>query len=114
MKTLWKEARLSPTRQLQLLPPTKHGKANAGTHPIAAGIFRRWVETGDERCPLACVWFGLRETTQQPDDESDRTMPASSRFWKRQAGRFTRALYLRVKLDATADVFAHVAFCRAA
>jgi hypothetical protein len=24
-------------------------------------ITRRWVETADERCPLACVWLALPE-----------------------------------------------------
>jgi hypothetical protein len=37
-------------------------------------LFRRWVYTGDERCPYACVWFALGDSslentdTQQPDE----------------------------------------------
>lgn len=33
-------------------------------------ITRRWVETADESCPLACVWFALREPLDNQDDES--------------------------------------------
>ena len=29
-------------------------------------IIRRWVETADERCPLACVWFALPEIGDPP------------------------------------------------
>ena len=25
----------------------------------AAKLGSRWVETADERCPLACIWFAL-------------------------------------------------------
>jgi hypothetical protein len=41
-------------------------------------IQRRWVETADPRCPLACVWFALGRTQDaQPDVcESDRPWPA--------------------------------------
>ena len=42
-------------------------------------ISRRWVETGDERCPLACVWFALPEIADQ-DDESESARPAFSWF----------------------------------
>ncbi|MGD0444313.1 MAG: carbohydrate porin [Edaphobacter sp.] len=51
---------------------------------IAAGrsrpeLIQRWVETADERCPLACVWFALRETATGLDDEPNLTQPAF--FW---------------------------------
>jgi len=40
---------------------------------------RYWVETADERCPLACVWFALGPAdagqSDKPDD-SERTWPA--------------------------------------
>src|SRR5271155_477107 len=39
-------------------------------------IIRRWVETADERCPLACVWFALPEIGVDQDDESDLPRPA--------------------------------------
>jgi high affinity Mn2+ porin len=43
-------------------------------------IIRRWVETADERCPLACVWFALPEIATDQDDEPDSTQPAFSWF----------------------------------
>jgi|GEM_PF-5346693 len=47
-------------------------------------IVQRWVETADERCPLACVWFALAEILDQPSadpaDEADSTRPAFSWF----------------------------------
>ena len=46
-------------------------------------IIQRWVETADERCPLACVWFALPEIATGPDDESESPRPAFSSFrWK--------------------------------
>jgi high affinity Mn2+ porin len=38
-------------------------------------IIRRWVETADERFPLACVWFGPPEIASD-DDEPDSPRPA--------------------------------------
>jgi high affinity Mn2+ porin len=43
-------------------------------------IIQRWVETADERCPLACVWFALPEIAADQDDEPDLTQPAFSWF----------------------------------
>jgi hypothetical protein len=43
-------------------------------------ITRRWVETADERCPLACVWFALPEIAAEQDDEPDSRRPAFSSF----------------------------------
>jgi high affinity Mn2+ porin len=43
-----------------------------------AEIIRRWVETTDERCPLACVWFALPETGTDQDDEAESPQPAFS------------------------------------
>jgi hypothetical protein len=42
---------------------------------------RTWVETGDARCPLACVWFALGHAdavcnTPQEPTEGERTWPA--------------------------------------
>jgi hypothetical protein len=50
-----------------------------------AEITRRWVETADERCPLACVWFALPEMTADQDDESELPRPAFSTCVRRQA-----------------------------
>lgn len=43
-----------------------------------AEIIQRWVETADERCPLACVWFALPEIVADQDDEPDSPQPAFS------------------------------------
>jgi hypothetical protein len=43
-------------------------------------INRRWVETTDERCPLACVWFALAEIAADQDDEPESPQPAFSSF----------------------------------
>jgi high affinity Mn2+ porin len=43
-----------------------------------AEIIQRWVETADERCPLACVWFALPEIGADQEDESESPQPAFS------------------------------------
>jgi high affinity Mn2+ porin len=43
-------------------------------------IIRRWVETADERCPLACAWFALPEIDADQDEEPDSRQPAFSSF----------------------------------
>ena len=43
-----------------------------------AEIVRRWVETADERCPLACVWFALPDISADQDDEPESRWPAFS------------------------------------
>ena len=43
-------------------------------------ILRRWVETADERCPIACVWFAMPETSDEQDDEPGSTWPVFSLF----------------------------------
>jgi hypothetical protein len=46
-------------------------------------IRRRWVETADERCPLACMWSPLPEEYDEQDDDSGLPWSAFSRFgWK--------------------------------
>jgi hypothetical protein len=63
-------------------------------------IQREWVETGDARCPLACVWFALGHTEaarSEPQDpsESERTWPALLRVKRREGEQaFSSALYL--------------------
>jgi high affinity Mn2+ porin len=54
-------------------------RRTAATHPRAE-IIQRWVETADERCPLACVWFALPEIAADQDDESESPQPAFSSF----------------------------------
>jgi hypothetical protein len=48
------------------------------TATTRAEIVQRWVETADERCPLACVWFALPEINTEQDDESEPRRPAFS------------------------------------
>jgi hypothetical protein len=45
-----------------------------------AVIVPRWVETADERCPLACVWFALSEPLADQDDDPGSMQPAFSHF----------------------------------
>jgi high affinity Mn2+ porin len=62
---------------------TRNPSARTATNRPRVGIVRRWVETGDERCPLACVWFALPEIAIDQDDEPDSLQPAFSLFrWK--------------------------------
>jgi hypothetical protein len=51
------------------------------TRSTIPALRRRWVETGDARCPLACVWFALghaEAVRNEPQDlcESERMWPA--------------------------------------
>lgn len=43
-------------------------------------IVRRWVETADERCPIACVWFALPDLLADQDDDPQSLQPAFSLF----------------------------------
>jgi high affinity Mn2+ porin len=48
-------------------------------------LIQRWVETADERCPLACAWFALPVPDSALDDEPNLIRPAF--FWLlRKAG----------------------------
>ena len=58
-----------------------------------AEIVRRWVETADERCPLACVWFALPEIASVQDDEPELRWPAFSRY-SLKAGRL-QSIHIR-------------------
>jgi high affinity Mn2+ porin len=53
-------------------------KPSGRTATNRAEIVQRWVETADERCPLACVWFALAEVSAEQDDESEPRQPAFS------------------------------------
>ena len=50
-------------------------KRRVADHPRAE-IIQCWIETADERCPLACVWFALPENAVDPDDDSESPRPA--------------------------------------
>lgn len=43
-------------------------------------IVPRWVETADERCPLACLWFVQPETAADQDAESESPWPVFYRL----------------------------------
>ncbi|HTF63953.1 MAG TPA: hypothetical protein VK638_14810 [Edaphobacter sp.] len=46
-------------------------------------IRSRWVQTADERCPIACTWFTLPESSDEQDDDPGSTWPALLRFgWR--------------------------------
>jgi high affinity Mn2+ porin len=62
-------------QMIQRVLPRKPSGRNATNR---AEIIRRWVETADERCPLACVWFALPEINAEQDDESEPRRPAFS------------------------------------
>lgn len=52
-------------------------------------LVRRFVETGDERCPIAAVWTRLIETDSAPE-ESELCLPALRSLFR--GGRFTLSL----------------------
>jgi hypothetical protein len=51
-------------------------------------LIRTFVETGDERCPLAGIWMRLAESTSPTDDPELRLPAVGDSLWR-------RALYLR-------------------
>ncbi len=55
---------LSPFKKL--LCRTKQPHLVAPPQPVA--LHRRWVETADERCPIACVWFALPTDTADSEE----------------------------------------------
>ena len=59
--------------------PHNPSKLTAANRPRAE-IIQRWVETADERCPIASVWFALPEIAADQDDESESPQPAFSSF----------------------------------
>ena len=58
--------------------PTRNPAGKSTVNRSRKEIARRWVETGDERCPLAGVWFALPDLVTDPDDEPDLARPAFS------------------------------------
>src|SRR5271154_2759589 len=63
----------------------KDRSSRAATNRPRVEIIQRWVETADERCPLACIWSALPEITTVQDDETELTQPAFS-FFRLKAG----------------------------
>jgi high affinity Mn2+ porin len=62
----------------RILP--RNSPRQAATNRPRAEIIQRWVETADERCPLACVWFAMQDIAADQDDESESTWPTFSSF----------------------------------
>jgi hypothetical protein len=66
------------TRTIFKLP--RFGRLETTPH---VAIRSRWVETADERCPIACTWFTVLEDLKAQDDESGSLQPAFLRLrWK--------------------------------
>jgi hypothetical protein len=72
-------------QMIQRILPHRPSKRTVANRPRVE-ITRRWVETADERCPIACVWFALPEIGADQDDESESPRPAFSSF-RLKAGR---------------------------
>jgi high affinity Mn2+ porin len=64
----------------------RHRSRPTTPHHPRTEIIQRWVETADERCPLACFWFALPAIDADEDEESELTRPASF-FFRWKAGR---------------------------
>ena len=60
--------------------PTRNPARTAAVNRSRQEIARQWVETGDERCPLAGVWFALPDLVSDPDDEPQIRWPVFSLF----------------------------------
>jgi high affinity Mn2+ porin len=70
---------------IQTIQRMAHNPPRKTASNPCAEMVRRWVETADERCSLACVWFALPGTDLDigQDDEPDSPWPAFSIFrWK--------------------------------
>jgi high affinity Mn2+ porin len=65
---------------IQMIQRVLPRKPSGRTATNRAEIVQRWVETADERCPLACVWFALPEINAEQDDESEPRRPAFFSF----------------------------------
>lgn len=48
-----------------------------------SAIQSRWVETADERCPIACTWFTVPEGTGEQEDEPGLAWPVFLRLRRR-------------------------------
>src|ERR1700751_5804351 len=67
-------------QMIQRTLPRRHPSGRTAANRPRVEIIRRWVETADERCPLACVWFALPETGADEGDEAQSRQPAFSSF----------------------------------
>lgn len=66
-------------RTQPMLRQTRHALRLLSSKPRSrTQVVRRWIETGDERCPLASVWFALEPTDTTRNDEPHSTQPAFS------------------------------------
>jgi high affinity Mn2+ porin len=63
---------------IKMIQRTLPRNPSGRTATTRAEIVQRWVETADERCPLACVWYALPEINAEQDDESEPRRPAFS------------------------------------
>jgi len=70
-------------QQLRHTPQRSHGDPN--TRRPRVEIVQRWVETADERCPLACTWSALPELIADADIEPISIQPAFG-FFSPKAG----------------------------
>jgi hypothetical protein len=66
-------------QMIKRILPNNPSMRTVANHPRVE-IIQRWVETADERCPLACVWFALPEIVADQDDDPGLTQPAFSWF----------------------------------
>ena len=66
-------------QMIKQLLPSNPSRRTAANRPRLE-ITRRWVETADERCPFACVWFALPGCAADQDDEPESPEPAFSFF----------------------------------
>lgn len=58
----------------------------ARPHPQVE-LRRRWIETADERCPIAGTWFALPVEQDEQDEDHWLRWPAFSRL-RKKAGLF--------------------------
>ncbi len=61
----------------------QHERSSIANRRPRTEIIRRWVETADERCPLACTWYALHEKHEEQDDDSWLSWPAFSRLCRK-------------------------------
>jgi high affinity Mn2+ porin len=67
-----------------MIRQTMHRTRSKAYRPAARpAIVRRWVETADERCPLACVWFAMPGLANEADDEPASIWPVFSILLKK-------------------------------
>jgi high affinity Mn2+ porin len=71
-------------QMIKRLLPSNQSRQTIANRPRVEMI-QRWVETADERCPLACVWFALPGSVTDQDDEPELPKPAFF-FFRSRAG----------------------------